>query len=278
MDLSFEGALTLFEEYKTLAEQTHPPLDKCKDILDKLKLAVTKFTFSVSTNQQDPAAQKKLLLCREILESGAYLSIRTHDIPSFDRYIAQLKTFYYDYRNQLPPSSQEFPLLGVNLLRLLAKQHALDEFHTELELIPIQAQSNIYIKYPIQLEQWMMEGAYSKVVKAKAQIPAETYSYFLDLLMQTVRDEIAKCIEKAYEKLSVHEAIKLLAFSTSSDVDTYAVQRQWHTVATPTGERYIVFHKETKTSTSPTESKSDIPSLKLIQQTLHYARELERIV
>lgn len=34
----------------------------------------------------------------EILEIGAFWSIRTKDIPSFDRYFSQLQTFYNDYR------------------------------------------------------------------------------------------------------------------------------------------------------------------------------------
>ena len=34
----------------------------------------------------------------EILEIGAFWSIRTKEVPSFDRYFSQLQTFYNDYR------------------------------------------------------------------------------------------------------------------------------------------------------------------------------------
>lgn len=34
----------------------------------------------------------------DILEIGAYWSVRVKDIPSFERYIAQLNTYYTDYR------------------------------------------------------------------------------------------------------------------------------------------------------------------------------------
>jgi len=34
----------------------------------------------------------------EVLEIGALWSIRVKDISSFERYIAQLKTYYHDYR------------------------------------------------------------------------------------------------------------------------------------------------------------------------------------
>lgn len=33
----------------------------------------------------------------EILEIGAFWSIRTKDVPAFDRYFSQLQTFYNDY-------------------------------------------------------------------------------------------------------------------------------------------------------------------------------------
>lgn len=34
----------------------------------------------------------------DILEIGAFWSIRSKDVPSFDRYFSQLQTFYTDYR------------------------------------------------------------------------------------------------------------------------------------------------------------------------------------
>jgi 26S proteasome regulatory subunit N12 len=39
-----------------------------------------------------------LVFARDILELGAFWSIRSRDIPSFDRYFSQLLTFYTDYR------------------------------------------------------------------------------------------------------------------------------------------------------------------------------------
>jgi 26S proteasome regulatory subunit N12 len=78
------------------------------------------------------------------------VSISLRDIPAFERYFAQLKTYYFDYKNTLPPSGRQFTLLGLQLLHLLAK-NTLDEFHTLLEFIPIDQQSNIFLKHPIQL-------------------------------------------------------------------------------------------------------------------------------
>ena len=80
------------------------------------------------------------------------LSIKTQDIPSFERHVAQLKIYYTDCATQLPMSERQYPILGLNLLRLLA-QNRIAEFHTQLELIsPEVAASNIYIKYPAQVK------------------------------------------------------------------------------------------------------------------------------
>ena len=39
------------------------------------------------------------------------------------------------------------------------------EFHTELERLPAkEVQSNVYIKHPVSLEQYIMEGSYNKVL------------------------------------------------------------------------------------------------------------------
>ena len=39
------------------------------------------------------------------------------------------------------------------------------EFHTELERLPAkEVQNNVYIKHPVSLEQYIMEGSYNKVL------------------------------------------------------------------------------------------------------------------
>lgn len=65
--------------------------------------------------------------------------------------------------NFLLESPLKYHLLGLNLLCLLA-QNRVAEFHTELELLsPQDIQSNVFIHYPVSLEQYLMEGCYNKV-------------------------------------------------------------------------------------------------------------------
>jgi len=265
-------AVRAFEDFKKLFGQTNPVLDKCEESMEVLKLHLTKLTMEPFQSQEEE--KRRLIFAREILEQGALLSIRKGDIPSFARYIAQLKTYYYDYSQKLAdfPSQLQWPLLGSNLLRLLASSK-LEEFHTELELVPFEQFTNIYIKHAIQLEQFMMEGAYNKVIKSKLNIPDPIFAFFIDMLMKTVREQIAVCAEEAYEPMSVSEAMKLFNFVNPEEFKAFAKTRHWQIIDHMEKGQVVSFN-----ANDETKNQLEIPSFKIIKQNLHYARELERIV
>ena len=76
---------------------------------------------------------------------------------------------------------------GLNLIRLLT-QNRIADFHTILESLPADAlHENPYIKHPVNLERWLMEGSYSKVWSAREEAPAEEYKFFVDSLIGTIR-------------------------------------------------------------------------------------------
>ena len=51
----------------------------------------------------------------------------------------------------------------------------------------MQAQASTHVAQATQLEQWLMEGAYTKVLGARQSAPDPAYGYFLDKLQATVR-------------------------------------------------------------------------------------------
>ncbi|KAJ3092771.1 hypothetical protein HK102_003034 [Quaeritorhiza haematococci] len=262
--MGINEAVNLYEALKKEFHSQNADLKKCGQYLAKLKITLTELSFLIH-NDAEPNA-KELLLAREVLEIGAQWSIKVKDIPSFERYISQLKTYYSDYSKKLPESQRMYPLLGLNLLRLLA-QNRISEFHTELEsLEPDQLSSNTFIKHPIQIEQCLMEGSYNKVWNSRANVPTEEYLFFIDILMGTIRNEIASCSEKAYTSLPLEDAATLLYFKTPEEVLAFAKERGWHVNGTN------IFFAETDTDAS------EIPASKIIRHTLDYARELERIV
>ncbi|KAG1471700.1 hypothetical protein G6F56_001972 [Rhizopus delemar] len=205
---------------------------------------------------------------RDILELGAYYSVRIKDIPSFERYIAQLNTYYHDLSAIIPPSQQMYPLIGLNLLRLLS-QNKLSEFHTTLESIDSdELQNNQFIKQAVDLEQFLMEGSYSKVWNAKSTVKGEEFMFFYNILMDTTRHEIANCSEKAYDHLPINDACTLLFLKNTDELVSFANERNWKLKPT---EQIVHFATED-------DSVAEIPQEQTITRTLGYAKELERIV
>ena len=82
--------------------------------------------------------------------------------------------------------------------------------------LPCSELSNVYIKHPVSLEQYIMEGSYNKVLSLKGNVPAESYNFFFDILLNTVRDEIASCLEKV-----ITESQSALSSSSSSGLQNY---------------------------------------------------------
>ncbi|TDL29696.1 hypothetical protein BD410DRAFT_817723 [Rickenella mellea] len=241
---------------------------KCAPLLAQLKVRLAEAGLLLPDRN---AKLEDLVFTREILEIGAFWSIRTRNVPSFDRYFSQLQTYYTDYRSLLPPSPREFPILGLNLIRLLT-QNRIADFHTMLESLPQrntdEVYENPYIKHPVNVERWLMEGSYSKVWNAREEAPAEEYKFFVDSLMGTIRNEIASCEESAYDSLPLKDAATLLFFTNKSDVVTFSQQRGWQ----------VDFVSETINFATKGEEKIEIPKQKLIAANLKYARELEQIV
>ncbi|XP_042020610.1 26S proteasome non-ATPase regulatory subunit 8 homolog A-like isoform X2 [Salvia splendens] len=236
---------------------------------DRKFIALTGFKSLPPLFEKTPNAVHEMTLARDIYEHAVVLSVKIEDQDAFERDFCQLKPYYTDTAVHLPPSPQEYPILGLNLLRLLV-QNRIAEFHTELELLSASALENPCFKHAVELEQSFMEGAYNRVLTARQTVPHETYVYFMDLLAKTVRDEIAGCIEKAYDSLSLNDARQMLLYSSDKEVVEYVKEEhpEWEI------KNGFVFFQRAKESVPCKE----IPSLQLINQTLSYARELERIV
>ncbi|XP_075522707.1 26S proteasome non-ATPase regulatory subunit 8 homolog A-like [Primulina tabacum] len=267
MDPKITEVSQMFERFQ--AAFVRKDYDTCTRLLSQLKVLLTEFKSLPPLFQETPNNIRELTLARDIYEYAVVLSVKTEDQDAFERDFFQLKPYYTDARGRLPLSAQEYPILGLNLLRLLV-QNRIAEFHTELELLPPNALENLCIKHAVELEQSFMEGAYNRVLSARQTVPHETYVYFMDLLAKTVRDEIAGCSEKAYDSLSIKDARQILLFSSDQELSEYINEEhpEWEI------KNGSVFFQRSKESTPCKE----IPSLQLINQTLSYARELERIV
>ncbi len=83
--------------------------------------------------------------------------------------------------------------VGLELMSLLA-QNRLAEFHASVEQIerqllsgPAELEGNPYLAYPVQLERFLVEGSYKHVFLIEHNAPAESYAFFAQILLKTVR-------------------------------------------------------------------------------------------
>lgn len=212
--------------------------------------------------------QQYLEVKRSILEMGAEFSIKTGDIPAFERYMAQLESFYFGNRHGLSDSNVMYPLIGLNLLRMLS-DNLLADFHTTLESIDYeQLQKNPFIVHPVKLEQALMEGSYKKVWQARSEVPTPEYVFFMDILMTTIRNEVASCIERSYSTLPMEDAKSVLFFSSIDELLPFAQEHGW--TVSPSSKNI--------TFPAGSENSRMFQGDNIMKQTLSYARELERIV
>lgn len=252
-------------------------LDECGRILSKLKVALTGLTF-IPSSLDDTTSAAELGVARDILEIGALYAIEKHDIASFERYMAQLRSYYQDYVARrmsvvLDDSPNRPHLIGLNLLNLLT-QNRLAEFHLELELLAVaEIQNNAFLKCPVQFEQYLMTGAYNKIFAANVSsaLPAENYKFFGDLLSSSIRDQAASCVEAAFDSLPLADADKMLFFDAATqkaERTAYVEQRGW--TVDEARNSYLF----------PAEAKADltIPAADVADTAVAYATELELIV
>lgn len=99
------------------------------------------------------------------------------------------------------------------------------------------------------------------------------YSIFLDQLVQTVRNEIASCSEKAYASLPLSDAAVLLFFQNRQELLDFANSRPGWKI-NPTSE-VIEFQG---TGAQEEQASQDLPKERLVEHILSYAKELETIV
>ncbi|PIA18424.1 proteasome 26S subunit [Coemansia reversa NRRL 1564] len=255
----------LFENTRAALNSQNPNLDAIKSQLSQLKVSLVGLALQ---NSQIEADQSFQVLKRSVAELGAELSIKMADIAAFERYMAQLEPFYFDNRLGLDESKVMYPLIGLNLLRMLS-DNLIADFHTVLERIDLeQIQNNPFIVHPVKLEQALMEGSYKKVWQARSEVPTPEYLFFMDILMSTIRNEVASCVEKSYVSLPFDDAKSVLFFSSMDELLRFAQEHQW---SVSPSEKRITFKTEA-------EDTRMFQGENIMKQTLSYARELERIV
>lgn len=230
-----------------------------QETLGKLKIALLELPPSVETTQ---------LAC-QTLELGVLLTVMDGDLDAFGRNVAQLKPHYSTAAaSGSAPTLRKCHILGLNLMHLLV-ENRLSEFHAELELLTEEEARNPLVSFPIELERQLMVGLYDQVLTT--QVPDASFQFFVDNLLQTVRDSIADCMEVSYKEISLQSAMTMMKFTNQQDLMDYIQECRDDWIVS--GQN-ICFQP----SSSGSKVSTEIPSMQWIAQSLTYATEIERII
>jgi 26S proteasome regulatory subunit N12 len=213
---NFEKAKAVFTSFKAAMEKEPCDLAGCVDMLGQLKMLL--FTAIPTVGSGSTEVQQ---LARGTLELACFLSIRRGDLKGFERHVVQLKAYYTDAKIQ--SEENKYTILGLYLVHLLAEDR-IGEFHTELELIPLDDYAKPAIRDPIQLERFLMEGNYVKVLEGQKNLPQKYAPFFLEKLYDTVRQKVGASLERSYENLPAQEAAKMLILKDMPALQEFAMK------------------------------------------------------
>lgn len=178
------------KELKQIIQQLHSvkpnTIAQAPQLLSRAKLALLRLNALIPS---DESSADHLALARETLELGAFISIRLRDTDSFTRYFQQLQPFYaLPSRSRQAKQSNESKVTGLYLLLLLS-QGDYAGFHTLLEGLENSeegkeaVEKDDFVRYPVRLEQALMEGSYDKVWSEMKgdNVPSEEFAIFSEV-------------------------------------------------------------------------------------------------
>jgi hypothetical protein len=126
-------------------------------------------------------------MIKDAFEQGAILAVLQRDSNAFENAVQMLKTLYKDYG---VPSERAEDIIGLYLTYFLSFNQ-ITAFHCELEQVPFESRSHPSIKYPLELEQFLSEGNYQEIMNLSSKAPNQTFIWFTERIVDTIRNEIA---------------------------------------------------------------------------------------
>jgi 26S proteasome regulatory subunit N12 len=243
---------------------------QCNTLLAEIKRRIIVFPTFLNPSASSSTRGEELSLARDYLELGVLATAHQKDLAAFAVYFSQLQVYYSDLgADELSESPHYLMMLGLNLIRLLVCSR-IAEFHSEMEKIPFEVHGgNVYIRFAVELERYLMEGSYNKLLTSRKKVPANEYLPVVEMLEQTVRDEVANCIPQSYMQLSIPAAQRILMVDTQDKVREIGEERKW--TLSSDGTRFV-FTREEDTL------KKEIPFQEMIEQHIQFVADLQNIV
>lgn len=195
---------------------------------------------------------------------------------AFEISYLQIKQFYFDYKYLLPQSQRMEYFCGLFLLHLLS-QNRITEYCSELELLELQHFDNQYISLPVDIEHYISEGNYSKLLSLQNALTDPSYLYYLSKLNSSIRYEVARSAERSFTSVSIVDACEMLLLKDQNELIAFINQEAQKN----DGEQEITWQIQDSRvcfKESVNKDKIVIPSNKIMTDTLKLAYELEKII
>ncbi|KEG13104.1 proteasome regulatory non-ATPase subunit [Trypanosoma grayi] len=244
--------------------------DACLDVLEDIKKKLILLPTFLNPAAQSPTRLQELTLTREVLEHAVLVSAHLKDLDNFELYFNQLNVYYTDIdSSELPESPLYMLVLGLNLVRLLVRSR-IAQFHSQLEKIPNDIHGkNPCIRFAVLLERYLMEGSYNKLLNSRHQAPSNEYIPVVEMLETTVRQEVAECIPRAYARIAIGKAQKILMVESVEEVKQLGRQYKWQ--LSSDGSCFLFTREEDV-------ARKEVPFQDMLKNHLQFAAELQRIV
>lgn len=269
------------ELYLLFAQEKY---NECQQLLTPIKIELIKHNLLVpsTANTLTTDQLNDLKIAERILEIGAFSSLLTHNYLSFENFFASLRPFYATPKlhGKYEVDTDSTKIISLYLIYLLT-QGDISKFHIELEAIYYAPQYNIekdkYLRFPVDLERNLMEGNYIKIWKllqSDSSLPCKEYQHFTSTLINTLRTEIAKSIEKTNDSIPISNCKTLLYFpQEQSDLKFEEVLNQELEVEGWVFRDGVIFFSQQKG-----QDPSLADSAQIISNVLNYAEQIESIV
>ncbi|CAX44090.1 26s proteasome regulatory subunit, putative [Candida dubliniensis CD36] len=256
----------------------------CQQLLAPIKLELVKHDLLVPlpSNTTDKNQINDLRIAQRILEIGALSSLLTNNYSGFENYFAQLRPFYANPKlhnlQKVHINTDITKITSLYLLYLLS-QGLISKFHVELEVIYNSSQYDVqqdkYLQFPINLESNLMEGNYIKIwklLKEEKNLPCQEYTHFVDTLINALRFEIAKSLEKTYDSIPISNCKNLLYLPQElSDSNFEKTLKETYQVDNWKFEDGVIYFAKN-------ENETDADNQSVIKNLLGYAEQIESIV
>ena len=256
----------------------------CQQLLAPIKLELVKHDLLVPlpSNTTDKNQINDLRIAQRILEIGALSSLLTNNYSGFENYFAQLRPFYSNPKlhnlQKVHINTDITKIISLYLLYLLS-QGLISKFHVELEVIynssQYDAQQDKYLQFPINLESNLMEGNYIKIwklLKEEKNLPWQENTHFVDTLINALRFEIAKSLEKTYDSIPISNCKNLLYLPQElSDANFEKTLKETYQVDNWKFEDGVIYFTKN-------ENETNVDNQSVIKNLLGYAEQIESIV